>query len=196
MNSIIVVNRNPIFDSRNSCNAIIRTNSNTLVAGCNYTVIPNSVTNIGDEAFDSCSGMTSITIPEGVRSVGKSSFSGCSGLTSVSIPSSVTSIGYNPFEGCTHLTKAEFASIESLVEIDFVSDDSNPLSYAHHLYIAGEEILDLVIPEGVTNIGNYSFYNAKYLNSVTIPANVKIIGKRAFSGCSGLKTINSSSASP
>lgn len=90
---ITVASGNTKYDSRNGCNAIIETASNTLITGCQNTIIPNSVTAIGDGAFSSCSGLTSINIPNSVTSIGSSAFWGCSGLTSIEIPNSVTSIG-------------------------------------------------------------------------------------------------------
>ena len=90
LTSISVESGNTHYDSRNSCNAIIETSSNTLIAGCKNTVIPNSVTSIGDYAFSGCSDLTSVTIPNSVTSIGNYAFNGCSGLTSITIPNSVT----------------------------------------------------------------------------------------------------------
>ena len=101
--SIIVETGNTKYDSRNNCNAIIETSSNTLFAGCKNTVIPNSVTSIGDKAFLSCS-LTSVTIPSSVTSIGEHAFAYCS-LTSVTIPNSVTSIGNGVFLYCSGLKK-------------------------------------------------------------------------------------------
>ena len=98
--SIIVENGNTVYDSRNNCNAIIETGSNTLITGCKNTIIPNNVSAIGDSAFDGCSGLTSVTIPESVTSIGRGAFEDCTGLTSVTIPNSVTSIGDYAFYGC------------------------------------------------------------------------------------------------
>ncbi|MBQ6209968.1 MAG: leucine-rich repeat protein, partial [Prevotella sp.] len=72
-----------MYDSRNNCNAIIETSTNTLISGCKNTSIPNSVTTIGDGAFHGCSGLTSITIPNSVTTIGDGAFHGCSGLTSI-----------------------------------------------------------------------------------------------------------------
>ncbi|MBR1520181.1 MAG: leucine-rich repeat domain-containing protein [Bacteroidaceae bacterium] len=101
---IEVESGNPNYDSREGCNAIIETATNTLVAGCKNTIIPNSVKSIGDGAFGDCSGLTSITIPESVTSIGVEAFHGCIGLTSITIPESVTSIGVEAFMGCSGLT--------------------------------------------------------------------------------------------
>ena len=86
---IIVEPGNPKYDSRENSNAIVETESNTLITGCKNTIIPNSVTSIGRWAFYGCEGLTSITIPNSVTSIGSSAFSGCSGLTSITIPNSV-----------------------------------------------------------------------------------------------------------
>ena len=106
--SITVSGGNKKFDSRNNCNGIIETASNTLISGCKNTDIPDSVTSIGDSAFDSCTGLTSITIPDSVTSIGDGAFGSCTGLTSITIPDSVTSIGASAFWDCTRLTSVCF----------------------------------------------------------------------------------------
>ncbi len=83
LKSIIVAEGNPIYDSRENCNAIIMTTTNTLIAGCSQTIIPDSVTSIEDSAFDGCSALTSITIPDSVTSIGEYAFNGCSSLSSI-----------------------------------------------------------------------------------------------------------------
>ena len=104
LESIIVENGNTIYDSRENCNAIIETETNTLIVGCKNTVIPNSITIIGERAFSNCYGLTSITIPNSVTSIGEEAFYYCTGLTSVTIGNSVTSIGDHAFGGCESLT--------------------------------------------------------------------------------------------
>jgi len=120
LTSISVDNGNTVYDSRNNCNAIIETATNTLIAGCYNTVIPNNVTSIGNDAFSGCSGLTSVTIPNNVTSIGNYAFSGCSGLTSVTIPNSVTEIGYDAFKGCRGLTSMTIPnSVTSIREYAF-----------------------------------------------------------------------------
>lgn len=103
LSSIIVEDSNPIYDSRNWCNAIIATAANILLVGCMNTVIPHSITTIGDFAFCDCSSLASIAIPDSVRHIGSWAFSGCCGLSSVTIPDGVTNIGSGAFSGCSSL---------------------------------------------------------------------------------------------
>ena len=104
LTSIAVDENNTVYDSRNNCNAIIETATNTLIFGCKNTDIPNGVTSIGNDAFGDCSGLTNVIIPDSVTSIGDRAFSGCTGLTSITIPDSVTSIVYGAFWGCSVLT--------------------------------------------------------------------------------------------
>ena len=130
-----------------------------------------------------------------VVSIEDRAFFTCTDLTSVSIPESVTYVGVDVFNSKA-LTKAEFASIESLCKINFANCASNPLYYTHHLYIKGEEIKDLVIPETVTSIGAYAFYGCSSITSVTIPRSVSVIGDSAFGGCNKIKLVSVKSIYP
>ena len=100
LTSIKVEGENVIYDSRNSCNAIIETATNTLMVGCKGSIIPNNVNSIGSYAFEYCSGLTDITIPEGVTSISSYAFRACTNLAVVSIPNSMISIGSNAFREC------------------------------------------------------------------------------------------------
>ncbi|MBR5576473.1 MAG: leucine-rich repeat domain-containing protein, partial [Bacteroidaceae bacterium] len=108
-----------------------------------------SVKSIGYSAFYGCFGLRSVTISNSVTSIGDYAFS-YSGLTSVTIPNSVTSIGNNAFMGCSGLTSVHISDIAAWCNIEFSRTDSNPLYYAHYLYLNGEEVKDLVIPNSVT----------------------------------------------
>ena len=113
--SIVVESGNPRYDSRNNCNAIIETAFNELIVGCKNTTIPNSVTAIGDFAFYSCHGLTSIDIPNSVTKIGEGAFDSCTGLTSINIGNSVTSIGDWAFNKCSGLTSIDIPN--SVIEI-------------------------------------------------------------------------------
>ncbi|MDE6271416.1 MAG: leucine-rich repeat domain-containing protein, partial [Muribaculaceae bacterium] len=151
--------------------------------------IPDNVTTIGDYAFSGCSKLPSLIIPDKVTSIGAYALSDCSSLKSVSIGSSVKYIGASAFKGCDNLNKAEFTSIEQLCKIYFADSHSNPLTFAQNLYINGEEIHDLVIPNTVESIGFAAFFNGSNLTSVTIPNSVISIGRYAFYSCSGLISV-------
>ena len=151
--------------------------------------IPNSVTSIEYKAFEDCSGLTSVTIPNSVTSIGFSAFSGCSGLTSVTIPNSVTSIGGGAFYECSGLTSVHITDLSAWLRIDFDNTYSNPLSYAKHLYLDGNEINDLVIPDDITNIKEFVFNGYKGLKSVSIHNNVNRIWHNTFSNCPKLTSI-------
>ena len=206
--SIVVDAGNTKYDSRNGCNAIIKTASNTLVAGCQNTIIPNSVTSIGKLAFSSCDSLTSIQIPNSVTSIGDDAFSHCSSLTSAVIGNSVTSIGKYAFAYCDSLTSIEipnsvtsigddaFSGCDSLTSI--VVDSGNTkydsrngcnaiIETASNTLIAGCQ--NTIIPNSVTSIGDDAFAECDSLTSIEIPNSVTSIGNKAFEGCSSLTSI-------
>ena len=115
LKSMVVESGNTVYDSRENCNAIIETATNTLIAGCQNTIIPNSVTSIGNAAFYYCFYLTSITIPNSVTSIGDDAFFGCS-LTSITIPNSVTSIGDYAFCNCLSLTSITIPNSVTSIE--------------------------------------------------------------------------------
>ena len=133
--------------------------------------------------------MKSAIIGNSVTSIGYGSFWGCSGITSLTIPNSVTSIDIAAFDGCERLKSVYISNIVAWCNISFGTSTSNPLYYAHHLYMDGEEVKHLLIPNSITSIGNYSFSNCSGLISVTIPNSVTSIGNEAFYGCSGLTAV-------
>ena len=173
--SIIVDDNNTKYDSRENCNAIIETETNTLVSGCKNTIIPNSVTNIGNYTFYGCTGLTSITIPNSVTSIGYEAFRGCSGLTSVVIGNSVTSIGEKAFYYCQGLTSIEIPN--------------SVTSIGNNAFYNCKGITSIVIGNSVTSIGDFAFKGCTGLTSITIPNSVTSIGDDAFEICTGLTSV-------
>ena len=157
--------------------------------GLTSVTFSNSVTSIRSEAFSGCSGLRSVTIGNSVTDIGYQAFYSCSGLTSVTIPASVTDIGGQAFAYCSGLKSVHITDLAAWCKISFLTRDSNPLSYAKHLFLNGEEMTDLVIPNSVTSIGWYAFWGYSDLTSLTIPSSVTSIGAYAFENCRGLTSL-------
>ena len=151
--------------------------------------IPEGVTCIGESVFYRCTSLESVTIPESVTSIGESAFYRCTSLKSVTIPESVTSIDKYAFFYCENLTDIYISNLAAWCNIDFLSSVSNPLCYAGNLYLNDELLTNLIIPDGITEIKDYTFYNCTSLKSVTIPEGVTSIGNKAFSNCTSLTSV-------
>lgn len=161
--------------------------STTTHLGKTYTVVA-----IGDEVFKECNGVTEVTIPNSITAIGERAFYDCRNLLSITIPNSVTTIGNDAFDKYVVLieTKVNISDIAAWCNIKFGNWGANPLCFGGHLYINGEEITNLVIPNSVTSIGDYAFDGCSGLASVVIPNNVTSIGSWAFAHCSGLTSVS------
>ena len=196
---IVVDSENPIYDSRDDCNAIIISETNTLLLGCKNTTIPNSVTSIGNGAFSGCTGLTSVTIPNSVTSIGSRAFEGCSGLTSVTIPNSVTSIGNGAFsgtswynnqpDGLVYAGKVAYNYKGTMPANTTVDIEEGTMGIAGGAFFGCRNLKSITIPESVTSIGDWAFQDCTGLTSITIPNSVTSIGQGAFYGCSGLTSL-------
>ena len=148
----------------------------TIPSTVTYSGRTYSVTSIGEVAFASCSGLTSVKIPNSVTSIGRVAFYGCSGLTSVTIPNSITSIEGAAFSGCSGLTTVNYNA-------------TNCTSMGNSVWSGCTLLSTLNIGENVTNIPDYAFSNCSGLTSVTIPNSVTSIGASAFYNCSGVTSV-------
>ena len=217
---------NPVFDARDNCNAIIRTETNSLVVGCNNSIIPNSVTAIERRAFGGCSGLTSIIIPNSVTSIGYNAFTE-TGLTSIIIPNSVTSIGVYAFAGCTNLNSVILSNALTSIEdctfrgcggLTTITIPNSVTTIGESAFEECSSLTSLTIPTSVTSIGNSAFdfctsfvsieipnsvtsigdwaFAESGLTTITIPSSVTSIGIGAFSGCANLNEISVDSGNP
>lgn len=156
LKSITVDEGNSTYDSRDNCNAIIETATNTLIRGCAETRIPNSVTQIGDYAFNSCRGLTSVFIPKGIEKIGYYVFADCPDITSIIVDEENSH--YNSRENCNAIIETE-----------------------RQLLLTG--CAKTTIPDGVTSIADGAFWGATNLFTVTIPSSVSMIWNASFFGC-------------
>ena len=151
-------------------------------------IIPDTVTSIGNCAFRGCTGLTSVTIPDSVTSIGSSAFSDCSGLTSIYYTGDIA--GWCGISGLGDLMSSSTTLYigGNKVEGDLVIPDG-VTSIGDYVFYGCSGLTSVVIPDSVTSIGYYAFYSCSGLTSVTIPDSVTSIGYDAFSGCSGLTSI-------
>ena len=210
LTSILVDKNNPDYSSDGI--ALYNKDKSSLLqvpAGITSFTIPNSVTEIGESAFEGCTSLTSITIPNSVTEIGVNAFCGCTSLTSITIPDSVTTIGYSAFCGCTSLTSI----LVDKNNLDYSSDgialynkDKSSLlqvpagipsftipgsvsSIDLVAFYGCEKLTSITIPNSVTEIGVNAFYGCTSLTSITIPNSVTEIGVSAFLGCTSLTSI-------
>ena len=209
--SLVVDENNPVYDSRNNCNAIIETATNTLLRGCVNTVIPNSILIIGERAFYGLDEITQLNIPNGVVSIGERAFYDCSGLTSVEIPNTVKNIGEYAFydcsgvtvlsigEGVTTIGSSAFSGLRNLTELNYNAINNVSTDNLTPFTRAGQDASGIVVNFGnkVTKIpANLFCYSIEWSYTPNI-VEVKFaensvcesIGREAFKGCEGLTSI-------
>ena len=165
-----------------------------------YNGVEYNVTKIGNSAFYGCTGLISVIIGNGVTSIGESAFAECTKLVSVTIPSSITYIGDYAFLSCGN--QEDCWGIQDLyVTANSIEDYCNSIVYTtmiyehlglhckRHLVIDGLEVTDIVIPETIKVINDYTFHFFSSIIKITIPNSVTSIGEGAFSGCIGLTSV-------
>ena len=166
---------NKNYYSPDECNAIIERKSETLIIGCQNTIIPSTVKIIGSYAFSGCTGLASIDIPDSVEEIGEEAFYHCKGLEKIIIPDSVTKIGDNVFMGCSGLKHVELGN--KLTEIP------------KYLFSDCTGLKSIGIPNSVKKIGNFAFSGCTSLNSIGIGDSVEEIGDDVFQDCTSLSSI-------
>ena len=159
--------------------------------------IPESVTSIGQSAFEACFSLDSLIIKDAATSIGESAFNGCSDLTTLSLGENITTIGDYAFQGCSHLTNVTIPqSVTSIGRQAFYLTDLNTLtikgpikSMGYAAFAGCTNLTSLSLYDGIQTIGEGAFINSTSLEAVTIPQSVTSIGASAFANCSNLRTI-------
>ena len=200
-NTVTTIKSGAFYDCQN-LQSIIFSNSLNIIEGSAFyncrslqsITLPNSLVEIRGDAFSTCTGLISLTIPNGVTTISSYAFKNCTGLISVTIGTGVETINEKAFGGCDGLTAVHISNLKQWCEIDFpytegAVSSGNPLYYAHNLYLNGNLITDLVIPNGIDTIKSSAFCNASF-KSITIPNGVTTIQKGAFYGCKELTTLS------
>ena len=151
-------------------------------------VIPNGVTIIGNDAFNHCTGLKSITIPDSVTCIGNYALYGCTGLKSIKIPDSVTSIGYWAFGDCTSLTSITIPDRVTMIDdyafcgctgLKSVTIGNSVRGIGDNAFSGCTSLKSVTIGNSVTRIGDYAFYGCTGLTSITIPKSVTNLGEQA-----------------
>ena len=207
LSSIIVDRRNPRYDSRNNCNAIIESSADILVKGCTNTVIPKGVVKIAQNAFRGCNLNYGFKIPNGVKAIDDFAFYHCRSIFSIDLPPSLLYIGESAFEGCKlfhsikipnnviSIGKKAFCSCNpSYIEVGDNNTVYDSRKGCNAIIETSSNTLILgckssVIPVGVTTIGNDSFSGCSDLKHIDLPDGIIFIGDSAFSDCKSLKSI-------
>ena len=154
LKSIIVQDGNLVYDSRNNCNAIVETATNTVVVGCQATNMPSSITSIGPGAFAGHENLTSIYMPTSITNIGHAAFQNCSALTSITIPNSVTSIGDETFQDCSSLTS--------------ITIPNSVTSIGKGAFRYCSSLTSVTIGNNVTSIGDEAFSGCNELTKIII----------------------------
>ncbi len=179
--NIQVEGDNAIYDSRDNCNAIIETKTNTIIAGCTNTSIPSNIKHLADWAFNYTQ-FEDISLPNGIESIGSWCFANCDKLKHLVIPSSVISIGEYAFFACKGIE-----SINLPQEITIINKGTFEFC---------EQLKSIEIPTSVKSLGEASFDGCISLQEIVIPDGVESIGGGAFAGCTNLTEIRVCSPTP
>ena len=138
-------------------------------------IVPDSVTEIGNNAFSGCTSLSKVQLSNGLTKIGDSAFSGCTSLTEITVPDSVTEIGNYAFSNCKNITEITIP--------DSVTEIGNSAFYNCTL------LSKVKLPNGLTKIGNGAFYYCENLPEITIPDSVTEIGNYAFDRCTSLSKV-------
>ena len=163
---IVVETANTVYDSRNNCDALIETETDSIILACKNTTIPNSINEIGDYAFSYQTSLTSMVIPDSIEKIGSYIFYQCTNLSSVTIGTGITEIPNYSFYYCTSLTS--------------ITIPSNVKMIGTYAFYYCRSLSSVTFNEGLETIDNNAFYITK-LSSIELPNTIKYVGKNVFS---------------
>lgn len=176
----------------------------TTVEGINYD-LRNDLTASVLQLKDGMKYRGDLVIPSHVQYEGKQytvthfdshAFLNCRNLVSITIPSTITSQEWSVFENCENLHRVYIEDLESYILLNVGAyAEGSPLCYGADLYLNGELVTDLVIPEGITSISDYKFRNCTSIENVKFPSTLKELSWFAFAMCPNLKHIDTSVSS-
>ena len=177
LDTIMVSNSNSVYDSRNNCNCFIETSTNTIICGCNGSVIPEGIVSIRQNAFKDCARLTNVIIPDSVTTIGQSAFYNNTGLVSVKIGDSVTALSNQLFLFCSSLEDVQLGN--SLTSI------------GDRVFVGCSALRNLYIPKSVNSLGVNVFYELGNLQKVDFSDHESIptIGSGCFSNCYNVKIV-------
>ncbi len=160
--------------------------------GLTSLTLPEGLSTIGTSAFQGCTSLASLTLPEGLSTIGRSAFQDCTNIEEASFPGSLQFIGTNSFYRCTRLRRINIPSLENWISIQYADAASAPFysSREGHLYISGTEIKVAVLPQSITDLGQYTFYYCTGIEELTLPSGLANVHSNAFYGCKSLKKAN------
>ncbi|MGM9815748.1 MAG: leucine-rich repeat protein [Lepagella sp.] len=167
----------------------IGTGAFTSMRGITEMTIEEGLETIGTDAFKGCQGLTSITFPASLRKIGATAFASCGALNEVSFTAGVDTIAQDAFSLSTRIAKVNIPSLEEWCKINFASIKANPVNVSKCLYINGEELTSIELPEGMEKVKDYTFYNLPSVTSISLPESLTEIGKASFQLCAGVETI-------
>ena len=156
--------------------------------GLTSVTVPGNIQKIPDYAFHACDRLKEVVISEGVTSIGENAFSESAALQKVTIPKSLKTVDADAFRDCDGLKEVHISDFASWCQIEFLYEESNPLSLAHHLY-RGVEVKEAIIPTGPSFVSKYAFCGCQGLLATTIPNSVVTIDDYAYTSCTRLKRV-------
>ncbi|MBR1395751.1 MAG: leucine-rich repeat domain-containing protein [Prevotella sp.] len=205
LKDIVVEEGNPVYDSRNNCNAIIETATDKLLFASQQTVIPVEITEIGDGAFSGRLNIKNLEIPGNVIAIGEQAFYGCEDLETVVLPQGIQKLGYECFVYCQKLQSINLPeslttfgdrALSGCKTLTTVTLPKTMKTISYGLFSSCELLAYIEIPDSVTVIESNAFYECKSLQQITIPTYVREVGDRIFTKCENLTDIYNLSPIP